>query len=185
MSLTKTPICDFGKKAENFQLNSTDNKIISLKDIKGESGTLIMFICNHCPYVKAVIEDIVQDCKKLESDGIKSVAICSNDVINYPEDSFDNMIKFAKENHFNFPYLIDETQEIAKTYGAVCTPDFFGYNSNLELQYRGRIRELKELKPVRSGDSELLNAMRMVAQTGKGPEDQVPSMGCNIKWLNN
>ena len=115
----------------------------------------------------------------------KSVAICSNDVINYPEDSFDNMIKFAKENHFNFPYLIDETQEIAKTYDAVCTPDFFGYNSNLELQYRGRIRELKELKPVRSGDSDLLNAMRMVAQTNKGPEDQIPSMGCNIKWLNN
>ena len=185
MSLTKTPICDFGKKAENFQLNSTDNKIISLKDIKGENGTLVMFICNHCPYVKAVIKEIVQDVKFLESQGIKSVGIMSNDVKNYPEDSFDNMIKIAKENHFNFPYLIDETQEIAKTYGAVCTPDFFGYNSNLELQYRGRIRELKELKPVRSGDSELLNAMRMVAQTGKGPEDRVPSMGCNIKWLNN
>ena len=185
MSLTKTPIWDFGKKAENFQLNSTDNKIISLKDIKGENGTLVMFICNHCPYVKAVINDIVNDSNILNKEGINSVAIMSNDVKNYPEDSFDNMIKFAKENHFNYPYLIDETQEIAKTYGAVCTPDFFGYNSDLELQYRGRIRELKELKPVRSGDSDLLNAMRIVAQTGKGPKDQVPSMGCNIKWLNN
>jgi len=184
MSLTKTPICDFGKKAENFQLNSTDNKVISLKDIKGENGTLIMFICNHCPYVKAVIKDIVQDCKKLALSGIKSVAICSNDVLNYPEDSFDKMINFAKENHFNFPYLIDETQQIAKAYDAVCTPDFFGYNNNLELQYRGRIRELKELMPVRSGDSDLLKAMQLVAQTGKGPEKQIPSMGCNIKWLN-
>ena len=184
MSLTKTPICDFGKKAENFQLNSTDNKVISLKDTKGENGTLIMFICNHCPYVKAVIKDIVQDCKKLALSGIKSVAICSNDVLNYPEDSFDKMINFAKENHFNFPYLIDETQQIAKAYDAVCTPDFFGYNNNLELQYRGRIRELKELIPVRSGDSDLLKAMQLVAQTGKGPEKQIPSMGCNIKWLN-
>ena len=183
MSLTKTPICDFGKKAENFQLNSTDKKIISLNDVKGEKGTLIMFICNHCPYVKAVIKDIVEDSKKLENFGIKSVAICSNDVENYPEDSFENMIEFSKENNFKFPYLIDETQETARKYDAVCTPDFFGYNSNLELQYRGRIRELKELKPVRSGESDLLNAMRMVAQTGKGPEDQVPSMGCNIKWL--
>ena len=184
MSLTKTPICDFGKKAENFQLNSTDNKVISLKDTKGENGTLIMFICNHCPYVKAVIKDIVQDCKKLALSGIKSVAICSNDVLNYPEDSFDKMINFAKDNHFNFPYLIDETQQIAKAYDAVCTPDFFGYNNNLELQYRGRIRELKELIPVRSGDSDLLKAMQLVAQTGKGPENQIPSMGCNIKWLN-
>ena len=182
MVSTGTPICDFGKKAENFQLNSTDNKIISLKDIKGESGTLIMFICNHCPYVKAVIEDIVQDCKKLESDGIKSVAICSNDAINYPEDSFENMIKFAKENHFNFPYLMDDTQTMAKTYGAVCTPDFFGYNNDLELQYRGRFRELKNLKPVVDGSSDLNNAMKLIAKTGKGPENQIPSMGCNIKW---
>ena len=182
MSLTKTPICDFGKKAENFQLNSTDNKIISLKDIKGESGTLIMFICNHCPYVKAVIEDIVQDCKKLESDGIKSVAICSNDVINYPEDSFDNMIKFAKENHFNFPYLIDETQEIARAYDAVCTPDFFGYNKDLKLQYRGRLRELKNFIPVKDGDSDLLQAMKLISKSGEGPKDQIPSAGCSIKW---
>ena len=185
MALTKTPICDFGKKAENFELNSTDSKKISLNDIKGENGTLVIFICNHCPYVKAVIKDIVEDCKKLETSGIKSVAICSNDVKNYPEDSFENMIKFSKEHNFNFPYLIDETQEIAKNYGAVCTPDFFGYNKNLELQYRGRIRELKELKPVRSGDSDLYKAMKEIADTGKGPKNQIPSMGCNIKWINN
>tara|TARA_Y100001970_G_scaffold7852_1_gene8976 strand:- start:2417 stop:2974 length:558 start_codon:yes stop_codon:yes gene_type:complete len=185
MTLTKTPICDFGKKADTFNLLSTDNKKIELNNIKGEKGTLIMFICNHCPYVKAVIKDIVSDCKELEKIGIKSVAICSNDVKNYPEDSFENMIKFAKENNFNFPYLIDETQSIAKTYNAVCTPDFFGYNGNLELQYRGRIRELKDLKPVREGESDLLKAMKQIAETGNGPKDQIPSMGCNIKWFNN
>ena len=183
MALTKTPICDFGKKAENFELNSTGNKKISLNDVKGENGTLVMFICNHCPYVKAVIKDIVEDCKKLETNGVKSVAICSNDVKNYPEDSFENMIKFSKEHNFNFPYLIDETQDIAKNFGAVCTPDFFGYNKNLELQYRGRIRELKDLKPVTSGDSELYKAMKQIAETGKGPNNQIPSMGCNIKWF--
>ena len=183
MTLTKTPICDFGKKADSFNLLSTDNKKIELNNIKGEKGTLIMFICNHCPYVKAVIKDIVNDCKELEKIGIKSVAICSNDVKNYPEDSFENMIVFAKENNFNFPYLIDETQNVAKTYDAVCTPDFFGYNSNLELQYRGRIRELKDLKPVREGESDLLKAMKQIAETGNGPKDQIPSMGCNIKWV--
>ena len=180
----KTPICDFGKKADNFELKSTENKITSLNDIKGENGTLVMFICNHCPYVKAVIEDIVDDCKKLESFGVNSLAICSNDPINYPEDSFENMIKFSDENKFGFPYLIDETQEVAKRYDAVCTPDFFGYNKNLELQYRGRIRELNNLKPVRSGDSDLFNAMKQISETGKGPEDQIPSMGCSIKWSN-
>ena len=185
MTLTKTPICDFGKKADSFNLLSTDNKKIELNNIKGEKGTLIMFICNHCPYVKAVIKDIVNDCKELEKIGIKSVAICSNYVKNYPEDSFENMIVFAKENNFNFPYLIDKTQNVAKTYDAVCTPDFFGYNSNLELQYRGRIRELKDLKPVREGESDLLRAMKQIAETGNGPKDQVPSMGCNIKWFNN
>ena len=184
MTLTKTPICDFGKKAENFKLKSTENKIITLNDAKGQNGTLIMFICNHCPYVKAVIEDIVNDCKTLEKEGIRSIAIMSNDTENYPEDSFDNMIKFAKNNKFNFPYLIDETQETAKKYDAVCTPDFFGYNKNLELQYRGRIRELKDLKPVRNSESDLLKAMKMVAKTGKGPAEQTPSMGCSIKWFN-
>ena len=183
MSLTKTPICDFGNKAENFQLNSTDNKIISLDDIKGENGTLIMFICNHCPYVKAIIKELVNDVKSLEKLGIKSVGVMSNDVNNYPDDSFENMISFAKLHDFSFPYLIDETQTVAKEYGAVCTPDFFGYNKNLELQYRGRIRELKDLKPVKKGDSDLKLAMKLVAETGKGPEDQIPSMGCNIKWF--
>ena len=185
MSLTKTPICDFGKKAHNFELKSIDNKIISLNDAKGENGTLIMFICNHCPYVLAVINNVVEDCKELENDGIKSIAIMSNDPKRYEEDSFDNMIKFSKNNDFNFPYVIDETQEIAKTYGAVCTPDFFGYNKDLKLQYRGRIRELKNLKPVKLGESDLFTAMKQIAETGKGPKEQVPSMGCGIKWLDN
>tara|TARA_B100000700_G_scaffold26118_1_gene25127 strand:- start:512 stop:1069 length:558 start_codon:yes stop_codon:yes gene_type:complete len=185
MALTKTPICDFGKKAEDFKLQSIDNKLISLDDIKGKNGTLIMFICNHCPYVKAIIKDLVEDCRNLKIEGINSVAIMSNDTKKYPEDSFDKMIEFAKDNQFHdLNYLIDETQEVAKKYGAVCTPDFFGYNKNLELQYRGRIRELKNLKPVSNGDSDLKIAMKMIAKTQKGPEEQIPSMGCNIKWFN-
>ena len=180
----QTPICDFGQKAHDFKLKSTDGKILSLADIKGEKGTLIMFICNHCPYVKAVTKDIVDDCKKLKDIGINSVAICANDAENYPEDSFENMIKFSKENQFGFPYLVDETQEIAKTYDAVCTPDFFGYNKNLELQYRGRYRELKDLKPISDGDSDLKLALKMISRFQNGPNNQVPSMGCNIKWFN-
>ena len=183
MTLTKTPICDFGKKADFFELKSIENKLINLNDVKGKNGTLIMFICNHCPYVKAVIDDIVDDCKNLEKEEIKSVAIMSNDQKNYPEDSFEKMISFSKKYKFNFPYLVDETQKVAKTYDAVCTPDFFGYNANLELQYRGRIRELKDLKPVKSGESDLLKAMKLIAKTRKGPENQTPSMGCNIKWF--
>ena len=178
----QTPICDFGQKAHDFKLKSTDNKILSLEDVKGENGTLIMFICNHCPYVKAVTKDIAEETKKLKDIGISSVAICANDAENYPEDSFENMIEFAKKNQFDFPYLVDETQEVARTYDAVCTPDFFGYNKNLELQYRGRLRELKKLVPVRNGDSDLLVAMKQIAETGKGPENQTPSAGCSIKW---
>ena len=181
----KTPICDFGQAAKSFELKSTNNEMINLDDIRGENGTLIMFICNHCPYVKAVIKDIIKDYKNLKDLGIKAVAICSNDSINYPEDSFDKMINFYKDHKFNFPYLIDETQVVAKNYGAVCTPDFFGYNKNLELQYRGRIRELKNLKPIQSGKSDLFKAMKQIAETGNGPDDQVPSMGCSIKWLDN
>ena len=183
MALTKTPICNFGEKAKDFNLLSTEKKKISLDMVKGDNGTLVMFICNHCPYVKAVIKDIVEDVKFLEDLGIKSVAIMSNDVKNYPEDSFENMISFSKLHNFSFPYLIDDTQKIAKDYDAVCTPDFFGYNKNLELQYRGRIRELKDLKPVNQGDSDLRTAMKLVAKSGKGPKNQIPSMGCNIKWF--
>lgn len=184
MALTKTSICDFGKKAENFTLKSINNKIISLNEIKGKNGTLIMFICNHCPYVKAIIEDLVDDCKHLLKEGINSVAIMSNDTINYPDDSFKNMFEFAKIHKFeNIEYLIDETQETAKKYGAVCTPDFFGYNRNLELQYRGRFRELKDLKPIRNGQSDLRYAMKMISQLQLGPKKQAPSMGCSIKWL--
>ena len=180
--LTQTPICDFGKKAVPFKLKSTEGKIISLEDLKGENGTLIMFICNHCPYVKAITKDIVEDCNELKKLGINSIAISSNDPTNYPEDSFENMIEFAKKNEFSFPYLIDETQEIAKAYDAVCTPDFFGYNKDLELQYRGRSRELKNLIPIRDGESDLYKAMKQIAETNYGPKDQISSAGCSIKW---
>ena len=183
MTLTKTPVCNFGEKAKDFNLKSIENKQISLNDVRGENGTLLMFICNHCPYVKAIIKDLVDDVKFLESLGIKSAGIMPNDVKNYPEDSFENMISFSKFHAFAFPYLIDDTQEVAKEYGAVCTPDFFGYNKNLELQYRGRIKELKNLKPVRKGESDLLAAMKQIAESGAGPKNQIPSMGCNIKWF--
>ena len=183
MSLTKTPICNYGEKAKDFNLLSVDNNKISLIDVSGKNGTLIMFICNHCPYVKAIIKDIVEDVKYLENLGIKSVAIMSNDIKNYPEDSFENMISFSKLHNFNFPYLVDETQKVAKDYGAVCTPDFFGYNKKGELQYRGRIRELKNLNPIRKGPSDLRLAMEQISISGKGPINQIASMGCNIKWF--
>ena len=184
MVLTKTPICEFGKKAEHFKLKSINNEFISLNDIKGDNGTLIMFICNHCPYVKAIIKDLVNDCKILKKNGINSVAIMSNDTKNYPEDSFEKMILFAKNNNFEeLHYLFDETQEIAKKYNAVCTPDFFGYNKDLELQYRGRFTELQNLKPIKKEKSDLKLAMELVARTQKGPNNQIPSMGCNIKWF--
>ena len=184
MSLTKTPICNFGEKAKNFNLLSTENNKISLNDVKGENGTLIIFICNHCPYVKAVIKDIVEDVKYLEKIGIKSAAIMSNDV-NDPkygiEDSFDNMKLFSQNNNFIFPYVYDETQEVGKKYDAVCTPDFFGFNLNNELQYRGRLEESK-IEIIPNARKELLEAMTQVAETGKGPIEQIPSIGCSIKW---
>ena len=182
MVLTKTPICNFGEKTKSFELKGIDGQLHKLEDHFGKNGLLIMFICNHCPYEKAIIRDIVEDCKNFKKEGVNSIAIMSNDTKEYPEDSFENMKIFSKKFNFSFPYLIDETQEIAKEYGAVCTPDFFGYNSKLELQYRGRIRELKDLKPINSGESDLSRAMRLIIKTGKGPKEQIPSMGCNIKW---
>ena len=184
MVLTKTPICNFGEKPHSFSLKGVDDKIYKLEDCLGDKGTVVMFICNHCPYVKAIIKNIVDDTNNLKNLGVNAIAIMSNDTKNYPDDSFDKMKDFAKDNKFNFPYVIDETQEIAKKFGAVCTPDFFGYNGNNELQYRGRMRELKELKPVSDDESDLFKAMKLIAQTGKGPKNQIPSMGCNIKWFN-
>ena len=176
-----TPICQFGTKAISFSLNGVDENIYNLDQIKGKNGTLIMFICNHCPYVKGVIDRLVADVMNLQKKGIGCVAIMSNDVINYPEDSFENMKKFSEENNFTFPYLYDETQEIAKAYGAVCTPDFFGYNKNLELQYRGRLDNTGISSEILK-DKELLNAFHQIIKTGRGPKEQKSSMGCSIKW---
>ena len=166
------------------QFQSFDEKNYNFSDIKGKKGTLVMFICNHCPYVKSVIGRIVEDCKILQENGLGIIAIMSNDV-NDPkyghEDSFDNMIKFSDTNQFSFPYVYDETQEIGRIYDAVCTPDFFGFNSDNELQYRGRLESSqKELMP--NAKKELLEAMLQVAKTGKGPKEQIPSIGCSIKW---
>ena len=182
MVLTQTPICAFGSKAIDFDLPGTDGRNWTLDDCRGENGVLVMFICNHCPYVKAVRERLVDDARELLKHGVKSVAIMPNDPGDYPEDSFENMKKIAAQFDFPFPYLFDETQEIARNYGAVCTPDFFGYNSALELQYRGRLDEGKTELPPPGYARELFNAMTLIAQTGKGPENQTPSMGCSIKW---
>ena len=177
----ETPVCDFGQPAPDFALPGVDGKVWTRDACKGERGLLVMFICNHCPYVKAVRERIVRDARELAELGIGCVAIMSNDPTEYPEDSFDNMQRVAAEFDFPFPYLLDETQEVAKTYGAVCTPDFFGYNTDLKLQYRGRLDEPQGDAPP-DARRDLFEAMKLVAQTGNGPRDQIPSMGCSIKW---
>ena len=185
MALTETPVCDFGAPAIDFNLKGIDGKYWGLAQCRGETGTLVMFICNHCPYVKAIQERLVRDTRELLEHGIKSVAIMANDSVEYPEDSFDNMKKIARQFNYPFPYLIDETQEIAKVYGAVCTPDFFGYNSGLKLQYRGRL-DASRMQPAQTNARrDLFEAMQQIATTGKGPEDQIASMGCSIKWRRN
>lgn len=177
----ETPVCDFGQPAPDFSLPGVDGKVWSLANASGPKGLLVMFICNHCPYVQAVRSRIVRDAKELQALGINSIAIMSNDPTDYPEDSFDNMKKVAKEFGFPFPYVMDETQEVAKRYGAVCTPDFFGYNADLQLQYRGRLDESRK-ETVANARRDLFEAMKQVALTGQGPREQIPSMGCSIKW---
>lgn len=177
----ETPVCEFGWKAPDFDLPGVDGKRYTLREVMGEKGLLVMFICNHCPYVKAVRERIIRDAKELKTLGIHSVAIMSNDPADYPEDSFENMQRVAREYDYPFPYLYDETQEVAKRYGAVCTPDFFGFNANYELQYRGRL-DASRKETVPDAPRDLFNAMSHVARTGQGPREQIPSMGCSIKW---
>jgi peroxiredoxin len=178
----ETPICDFGWRAPDFRLPGIDGRTHSLAEIKGPKGALVMFICNHCPYVKAVIERLVRDAKDLMAEGIGVAAIMSNDATQYAEDSFDNMKLFASHHGFPFPYLIDEDQSIARAYDAVCTPDFFGFDADLGLQYRGRLDASKKEAGPLDAKRELFEAMLQVARTGHGPAEQIPSMGCSIKW---
>jgi peroxiredoxin len=178
----QTPVCEFGKKAVDFSLPGVDQQQWTLEQCRGKRGLLVMFISNHCPYVKAIRKKLVRDTLELKSLGINSVAIMPNDTVAYPEDSVDNMLRISNEFNFPFPYLLDETQEVARAYDAVCTPDFFGYNADLELQYRGRLDAAGPKSDDDSQTRELFEAMQQVAETGHGPEFQVPSMGCSIKW---
>ncbi len=178
----ETPVCDFDLPALDFSLPGTDGKIWTLEDCRGENGLLVMFICNHCPYVKAILDRLVRDANELKQLGMNTVAIMSNDVADYEEDSFDNMKLVAQQQGFTFPYLYDETQQTAQQYGAVCTPDFFGYNKDLQLQYRGRLDASRKEAAATDARRDLFEAMKHVAETGRGPQNQIPSMGCSIKW---
>ena len=178
----ETPVCNFGEDIVNFSLTGVDGKVWTPATCRGDNGLLVMFICNHCPFVKAVRERIVRDTRELRSLGVNSVAIMSNDPAEYPEDSFENMREIAARYEFPFPYLYDQTQQVARDYGAVCTPDFFGYNADMKLQYRGRL-DASRMQPAPDGARrELFEAMKQVAETGQGPQQQIPSMGCSIKW---
>ncbi len=177
----ETPVCNFGWNAVDFDLVGVDDRRVTLQDARGARGLLLMFICNHCPYVKTIRERIVRDCEELAPQGIASVAIMSNDPTEYPEDSFENMKAIAKQYRYSFPYLWDETQGVAKAYDAVCTPDFFGFNSKLELQYRGRL-DASGREAIPNATRDLFDAMVQIAQTGIGPQGQIPSIGCAIKW---
>ena len=180
MPALSTPVCEFGWKAQNFSLQSTSNEIVELNKARGQNGTLIMFICNHCPYVVSALDEIIFEAKELIKNNIAVIAISSNDVSTHPDDSFENMQALSVDKKLPFPYLYDETQEVAKAYDAACTPDFFGFNSELSLQYRGRLNNRRESpNEIRR---ELYSAMIEIAKTGKGPREQIPSMGCSIKW---
>ena len=181
MVKTFSPVCDFDQPAHDFSLPGVDGKTHTLADCRGENGTLVMFICNHCPFVQAILPKLTRDASALRDLGVGVAAIMSNDPTDYPEDSFDNMATVAHENDFSFPYLLDETQDVAKTYGAVATPDFFGYNKDLLLQYRGRFDSSGMSNKPRA-KRELFEAMQQIAKTGAGPKEQKPSVGCSIKW---
>ena len=181
MAVMQTPICDFGWKAPDFSLPGVDGKTTTLGDVRGPKGTLIVFICNHCPYVRAIADRLSEEIKALQAIGIGAVAIMPNDAVASPGDSFPNMKLFAEEHGFSFPYVIDETQGVARAYGAICTPDFFGFNARDELQYRGRLDESK-LQLVKGARRELYQAMKQVCETGRGPAEQTASIGCSIKW---
>jgi peroxiredoxin len=178
---TYSPVCNFGWMAPDFDLPATDGNRYALVNVRGASGLLVMFICNHCPYVKAIRERLMRDCKELAMLGIGAVAINANDPADYPEDSFANMQRIVRELNFPFPYLFDETQAVARAYGALCTPEFFGFNSELQLQYHGRL-DASRTAPVANARRDLLEAMNLVAETGRGPADQIASVGCSIKW---
>ncbi len=178
----ETPVCDFALPAIDFSLPGVDGKTWTLEQCRGENGLLVMFICNHCPYVKAVIDRILRDARELKGLGVNCVAIMSNDSTYYEEDSFENMQKIAEQLNFPFPYLLDEPQRVAKAYGAVCTPDFFGYNGELQLRYRGRLDESRKEAAAEDVRRDLFEAMKQVSETGKGPDAQIPSIGCSIKW---
>ncbi len=182
MAAAQPSVCDFGWKAIDFSLPGVDGKTYSLGDVQGPRGTVVMFVCNHCPYVKAVVDRIVTDMNALHDAGIGAIAIMSNDTETYPADSFDNMKEFAAGHGFAFPYVIDRTQDVARAYEAACTPDFFGFNAALELQYRGRLDEGGHNPAPEGAGRELVEAMLLIAGTGIGPRDQIASMGCSIKW---
>ena len=176
------PVCDFGWRAPDFTLADADGRDYRLSEIKGPNGTLVMFICNHCPYVKAVADRIARDCAELAQHGVASIAVMSNDVAAYPADAPDKMKLFAEQHGFTFPYVYDRTQEVARAYDAVCTPDFFGLDTDLKLQYRGRLDESRKAAAPPDVRRDLFEAMLLVARTGEGPKDQIPSIGCSIKW---
>ena len=181
MALMQSGICDFGWSAPDFNLPATDGKNYSLADLRGAKGLVIVFGCNHCPYVQAILDRLIEEVDELVKLGINTAMINANDADQYPEDSFANMMALAEQKKFNFKYMHDASQEVAKAYGAICTPDFFGFNAQLQLQYRGRL-DSSGYQAVAGAERELFAAMSMVAATGKGPERQTASMGCSIKW---
>jgi peroxiredoxin len=176
------PVCDFDWQAPDFDLPATDGQRYRLADVAGPNGTLVMFICNHCPYVLSVLDRIIRDARDLAAHGIGVAAICSNDATRYPDDSFDNMARMARDHAFPFPYLHDETQSVARSWGAECTPDFFGLNADGRLQYRGRLDASARMAGPADAKRELFEALVQIAATGQGPRAQIASMGCSIKW---